>query len=71
MPILIKALKKPLVLTSANFSGEAYPTCFDEIDAELKNGVDEIINERLTEKQISPSQIIKIGLDSSIKIVRK
>ena len=68
---LIRALKKPLVSTSANFSGAAYPTCFDDIDFELKNAVDEIINERLTEKQISPSQIIKIGLDSSIKIVRK
>ncbi|MES2589157.1 MAG: L-threonylcarbamoyladenylate synthase [Bacteroidota bacterium] len=68
---LIKGLKKPLVSTSANFSGEAYPTCFNDINTELKASVDHMILERLEEKQITPSQIIKIGLDSSIKIVRK
>ena len=36
----------------------------------LKNGVDAIVNERLTEKMTTPSQIIKIGIDGSVKIIR-
>jgi L-threonylcarbamoyladenylate synthase len=68
---LLKSLKKPLVSTSANISGEHYPTCFDDINIQIKENVDQIIEERLEEKQVTPSQIIKIGLDSSIKILRK
>jgi L-threonylcarbamoyladenylate synthase len=68
---LLKALKKPLVSTSANISGENYPTCFEDINLQIKENVDIIIEERLNEKQVTPSQIIKIGIDSSIKILRK
>jgi L-threonylcarbamoyladenylate synthase len=67
---LIRSIRKPIVSTSANLSGEKIPTCFDEIAAALKNGVDAIVNERLTEKMTTPSQIIKIGIDGSVKIIR-
>lgn len=68
---LIRAIRKPIVATSANLSGRPSPSVFDDIPAELKAGVDAIVMERLFEKCDVPSQIIKIGLDSSIQIIRK
>jgi L-threonylcarbamoyladenylate synthase len=68
---LIRAIRKPIVSTSANLSGQTSPTCFDEIDPSIKNGVDAILEDRLTEKMITPSQIIKIGLDGSVTVIRK
>jgi L-threonylcarbamoyladenylate synthase len=67
---LIRSMRKPLVSTSANISGEAAPTCFDDIHPAIKEQADAIVMERLKEKMSTPSQIIKIGLDSSIKIIR-
>lgn len=68
---LIRSIRKPIVSTSANLSGEPSPICFADISAEIKNNVDAIVKERLTEKRTQPSQIIKIGLDSSVTIIRK
>lgn len=68
---LIRAMRRPLVSTSANISGEANPTCFDEVNQILKEGVDAIVMERLTEKNNAVSQIIKIGVDYSVEIIRK
>lgn len=67
---LIRSIKKPLVSTSANLSGKAFPKSYKEIDPSIIESVDAIVKERLTEEMIIPSQIIKIGLDSSIKIIR-
>lgn len=68
---LIRAIRRPLVSTSANISGEANPTCFDDVNQKLKEGVDAIVMERLTEKNTAVSQIIKIGVDYSVEIIRK
>lgn len=68
---LIRALKKPIVSTSANKSGSPSPGCFAEIDEDIKSSVDEIVKERLEDKSNSPSQIIRIGIDSSVQIIRK
>ena len=68
---LIRSIRKPIVATSANLSGEPSPTVFDDISPEVKNNVDAIVMERLFEKCDTPSQIIRIGLDSSIQIIRK
>ncbi|MGV3630807.1 MAG: L-threonylcarbamoyladenylate synthase [Bacteroidota bacterium] len=68
---LIRGLKKPLVSTSANISGEKTPGSFAEISEEVKSGVDFIVRERLTESCDVPSQIIKIGKDNSVQIIRK
>lgn len=67
---LIRTLRKPLVSTSANYSGEQSPCTYAEINPQLKNGVDAILGERLGERMATPSQIIKIGLDGSVKIIR-
>ena len=68
---LIRSMRKPLLSTSANLSGEANPTCFDEVAPALKSGVDAIVMEKLKEKSTAASQIIKIGLDYSIEILRR
>lgn len=68
---LIRAIRKPIVATSANLSGEPHPTSFSEINPAIKDGVNAIVMERLDEKYTTPSQIIKIGLDSTIQIIRK
>jgi L-threonylcarbamoyladenylate synthase len=67
---LIRGLKKPIVATSANISNQPFPTCFEEISEEIKKGINATILEKLNETRNQPSQIIKIGLDSSIKIIR-
>jgi L-threonylcarbamoyladenylate synthase len=67
---LIRVLKKPLVATSANISGFPFPTTFSEIDPTIIEQVDLVLKERLTAVMNTPSQIIKIGLDSSVQIIR-
>ncbi|HLU86906.1 MAG TPA: L-threonylcarbamoyladenylate synthase [Taishania sp.] len=68
---LIRGLKKPLVSTSANISGDESPTCFDDIHPSIKSSVDTIVMERLNEKMLKASQIIKIELDGQVKIIRE
>jgi len=67
---LIRSIRKPLVSTSANISGQPFPTNFQEIDTKIKERVDEIVELRTNEQLSTPSQIIKIGLDSSIQVIR-
>ena len=68
---LIRGLRKPIVSTSANISGDKNPVNYETISVEIKNGADYIVKERLTEKMTTPSQIIKIGLSGDIEIIRK
>lgn len=68
---LIRGMRKPLVSTSANLSGEPHPTEYGEISEGIKSGVDGILEEKQHEKMIKPSQIIKIGLNGEITIIRK
>ena len=68
---LIKGIRKPIVSTSANLSGEPHPQNFDEISWSVKENVDGILEERLSEKMVTPSQLIKIEIDGSFKILRK
>jgi L-threonylcarbamoyladenylate synthase len=67
---LIRSIRKPIVSTSANISGEKSPASFSEIAEQIKNNVDAIVPLRQTEKGGSPSQIIKIDLDGTVKILR-
>ncbi|MBU2018389.1 MAG: threonylcarbamoyl-AMP synthase [Bacteroidetes bacterium] len=67
---LIRGLRKPIVSTSANISASASPTCFDDVEKELKTGVDFILDERIKEKNLKASQIIKIDLNGNIRIIR-
>lgn len=68
---LIQKLKAGLVSTSANISNQPYLNNLDEIDAEIKSQVDYIVDLPLQDKSGIASQIIKIGADSQVTIIRK
>lgn len=69
--MLINNLRKPLVATSANISGESSPAYFDEIDEKIKSKVDYIVPLRQSEhKRNAPSRIIKLGLNGEIEVIR-
>jgi L-threonylcarbamoyladenylate synthase len=68
---LMERMKKPIVSTSANISGQPTPNSFKEISQEIINGVDYVVNlyhEKIAGK---PSTIIKLSNDSQVKIIRK
>jgi L-threonylcarbamoyladenylate synthase len=68
---LIRSMRKPLVSTSANLSGEANPSCFADVNQQIKDQVDAIVMEKLDVKNNVASQIIKVGLNYSIQVIRK
>ena len=68
---LIRGLRKPVVSTSANLTGEATPVSYADINEKLKNNVDYIVKDRLKEKCHRSSQIIKIGIKGDVQIIRK
>ncbi len=68
---LIRKFKKPLVSTSANFSGEPAPKTFKEINPELIKLVDYVCTLPSNSKHKKPSAIIKIGANSTVQIIRK
>jgi len=68
---LISRFRKPVISTSANFSGSPAPRYFDEIDKDLKNKVDYIVNYRQDDRSASSaSPVIKVNPDGTIKIIR-
>ena len=67
---IIQGLRKPIVSTSANISGEPTPKSFHDITSKLKEGVDMILEERWDNNMNQPSSIIKIGVDQSVKVIR-
>lgn len=68
---LMERMKKPLVSTSANISGQPTPKSFAEISPEIINGVDYVVNLQRDKVSGKPSTIIKLTLDSQVKIIRK
>lgn len=69
---LIKRLRKPLISTSANISGQPSPQAFDQIEDAIKNGVDYIVDHRKEERNdVPPSRILKILSDGSINVIRE
>ncbi|MES2837806.1 MAG: L-threonylcarbamoyladenylate synthase [Bacteroidota bacterium] len=69
---LIYKLGKPIVSTSANFSGQPTPANFLEVNKDLQQKVDYVVNWRQNEKtQAAASSIIKISNSGSFKIIRK
>ncbi len=68
---LIQKLRKPLVSTSANFSGATTPRAYAEIDPLILEGVDYIVNLHRERKSGKPSAIIKLKNDGNVMIIRK
>jgi len=68
---LLERMKKPLVSTSANISGQPTPKSFKEISPEIIKGVDYVVNLHRDKIGGKPSTIIKLTNDSQVKVVRK
>ncbi len=68
---LIRKFGKPIVSTSANISGEPTPKKYAEISEEIKSAVDLCVDPSLEAGATGlASQIIKVGLDASIQVIR-
>ncbi|RAJ72811.1 L-threonylcarbamoyladenylate synthase [Chitinophaga dinghuensis] len=68
---LIKRLRKPLVSTSANLSGDPSPATFSQVNPEIVNGVDYVVKYRQQEDAThTASRIIRIHQDGSITVIR-
>jgi L-threonylcarbamoyladenylate synthase len=68
---LLERMKKPLVSTSANISGQPTPIAFKDISPEIINGVDYVVNLYQDKIGGKPSTIIKLTNDSQVKVIRK
>jgi len=57
---LVERFGRPIVSTSANISGDPFPKNFSEISAEIKSGVDYVVQYRQDDNSVSePSTLIK------------
>lgn len=68
---LVKRLRKPLVSTSANISGQPPPANFAAISPEIRMGVEYVVKYRQddhTEHQ--PSRIVRIGRNGGMEVLR-
>lgn len=69
---LAAKLGRPVVSTSANISGEPSPKDFEGISSLVKDSVDFVVDPALSKGATGhASSIIKVGLDSTIQIIRK
>lgn len=69
---LISKLNKPLVSTSANFSGDKSPMKFSDINSEIIDLVDFAVEENREKiSQFSGSSVIKVWADNRIKVLRE
>lgn len=69
---LISKLNRPLVSTSANFSGDKSPMKFSDINPEILKLVDFAVKEnREKVSEYSGSSVIKVWTDGRIKVLRE
>jgi len=69
---LIQRLKKPLVSSSANISGESAPQNFDEISPKIIEAVDYVVEWRQDDyTKAQASSIVKLKTNGEIIIIRE
>ena len=68
---LIKKMRRPLVSTSANISGQPTPESYDQITPQILKGVDYVVNLQRSKKSPRPSAIIKLSNDGQVSVIRK
>ena len=69
---LCRQFGKPIVSTSANFSGEPTPANFSEINKDILRLVDYTVHYKRDETQKSkPSSIIRLDKNGVVKIIRE
>lgn len=68
---LCRRLRRPLVSTSANISGNMAPGIYSDISEEIKTGVDYVASYRRDDTEApSPSNIIKVSEGGLVKVIR-
>lgn len=68
---LCMRMKRAIVSTSANISGEPSPKCFADISPEILQDVDYVCTSRRNETHNPPaSNIIKLGSGGEVKVIR-
>lgn len=68
---LCMRMKRAIVSTSANISGEPSPKCFADISPEILQAVDYVCTSRRNENHNPPaSNIIKLGSGGEVKVIR-
>ncbi|MDE5744136.1 MAG: threonylcarbamoyl-AMP synthase [Paramuribaculum sp.] len=69
---LCRALRKPLVSTSANISGSPAPRSYAQISAEILESADYVaLTRREDSRAAKPSTVIKLGSGGLITVIRK
>lgn len=69
---LLQAFGKPLVSTSANFSGEPSPACYGDISEELKHRIDFLVPDlpQYESHNSQGSTILKVTPENEILVLR-
>lgn len=67
---LCERLRRPVVSTSANKSGQPSPASFSDISPEIIDGVDYVVRFKRDQKGGSASNIIKLGEAGRVKVIR-
>jgi len=68
---LIKRFRKPIVSTSANISGRPAPSCFAEIEEQVRQGVDYVVQYRQDDRSSrQPSAVVQWNKDGSFTVLR-
>ena len=67
---LIAEFGKPIVSTSANLSEDKVPSNFEEINIEIKEGVDYIVDYMKNKNYSLPSRVIKFSNDGNFEKIR-
>jgi L-threonylcarbamoyladenylate synthase len=68
---VIRQLDKPLVSTSANYSGQPTASFFDQIDKGILEAVDYVVEHfRNRTRNIKPSTVIKLEENGQFTIIR-
>lgn len=67
---LVHKYNKPIISTSANISGVASPSSFNDINDIIKNGVNFLVNPQFDTGNKQASSILKLDLNGEIKILR-
>lgn len=67
---LCERLRRPVISTSANKSGQPSPASFSDISPEIIDGVDYVVRFKRDRKGGSASNIIKLGEAGRVKVIR-
>jgi len=68
---LIKRLRRPIVSTSANLSGEPTPATFSKVSSQIIAGAGYVVQYRQDDDTIhAPSRLVKMGDDGEMIVLR-